>query len=53
MKIIEIMCQNLSQNVYYILLYIPILTKTPQMQKNDVQKMLENLPHNVEHSGHP
>ena len=53
MKIINNVCQNLPQSVYYILLYIFILPKTHQMQKNDVQKMFENLPHNVEHSGHP
>ena len=49
MKIIKNVCQNLSQNVYYILLYIFILPKTPQMQKNDVQKMFKNLPYNNEH----
>ena len=29
------------------------LTQDPPDTKNDVQKMFENLPHNVEHSGHP
>ena len=49
MKFIKNVCQNLPQNVYYLLLYIFILPKTPQMQKNNVEKMFENLPYNVEH----
>ena len=49
MKNIKNVCQNLSQNVYCILLYIFILPKTPQMQKTNVEKMFENLPYNVEH----
>ena len=49
MKIIKNVCQNLPQNVYYLLLYIFILPKTPQMQKNNIEKMFENLPYNVEH----
>ena len=48
MKIIENVCQNLPQNVYYLLLYIFILPKTHQMQKNDVQKKCKILPYNVE-----